>query len=304
METLTSILVVLDRSARDVPLLGKSLVLALNFSARIELFSCDAEYEFTLRHMYDQRDLAAARQACVGKLRNYLQWLRDRLAALNVEVLIDAACESPLYEGIVRKVFRSAPDLVMKAGALEPFAGRGVLDPNDWQLARTCPVPLMLSCGDAWPVRPRFAAAVDVSDEETPGLAERILSTAEYLRAGCRGELEILFAERPDVAGPTRQAHAATLRRFGRELHVDTDRIRVLTGDPATTVPTFAARQRPDVLVLGALTHRGGVTALVGTLTRELMNTLDCDFILVRPSAFVSPVPNPYKSFAEAETYR
>jgi universal stress protein E len=299
METLTSILVVLDRSPRDAPLLAKSLVLARKFSARVELFSCDAELEYTLRHTYDDRGLTAARQACLRDVGQYLQRICDRLAAQDVEVSIDAACESPLYEGIVRKVFRSAPDLVVKTAALEPFAGRGALDPNDWQLVRTCPVPLMLSCGGAWPSRPRFAAAVDVSDEETPGLAERILKTAEYLRAGCQGELEILFGEPSGSDERARQAHAATLRRLGRELHFTADRIRTLAGDPVTTVPAFAHEQRHDVLVLGALTHRRGLTALVGTLTRELMNTLDCDFILVRPSGFVSPVRDPNNAFAQ-----
>ena len=201
MEKLKSILVVLDHSARDAPLLAKSLVLAREFSARVELFSCDAEHEYTLRHMYDERGLAEARQACVMRVRDYLQQLCDQLAAQSVEVSIDAACESPLYEGVVRKIFRSAPDLVMKAAALEPFEGRGALDANDWQLVRTCPVPLMLSRGGVWPPRPHFAAAVDVSQEETPGLAEMILRTAEYLRAGCHGQLDILFGEREGIDG-------------------------------------------------------------------------------------------------------
>jgi universal stress protein E len=304
VETLTSILVVLDRSARDASLLDKSLVLAREFGARLELFACDAEHEYTLRHTYDERGLAAARQSCLRDLRQYLQPLCDRLAAQGVEVSIDAASESPLYEGVVRKVLRSAPDLVMKTAALEAFAGRGALDPNDWQLVRTCPVPLMLSCGGAWPPRPRFAAAVDVSDEETLGLTELILRTAEYLRAGCQGELEILFGEPSGVDEQIRQAHAVTLRRLERELHLAPDRIRTLAGDPVTTVPAFAAERRHDVLVLGALAHRRGLTDLVGTLTRELLNTLDCDFILVRPSGFMSPVRDLNKAFAEGQTFR
>ncbi|MGH8137624.1 MAG: hypothetical protein ACREVV_05445 [Steroidobacteraceae bacterium] len=297
MEKLTSILVVLDHSARDAPLLAKSLVLAREFNAQVELFSCDAEYEYTLRHVYDERGLTEARQACVMHVRDYLQRLCDQLAAQSVEVSIDAACESPLYEGIVRKVLTSAPDLVVKAAALEPFEGRGALDVNDWQLVRTCPVPLMLSRGGIWPLRPRFAAAVDVSEEETPGLAQMILRTAEYLRAGCQGELDILFGERTDTDGATRKGHEATLRGLGRELPFAAGRIRTLVGDPATTVAAFGAEQHPDVLVLGALTHHTGLTEMVGTLTGELMNTLDCDFVLVRPSGFVSPVCNPNKPF-------
>lgn len=303
METLTSILVVLDHSARDARLFAKSLVLARPFGARVELFCCDAEYEYTLRHVYDQRGLTEVRQVRVMHVRDYLQQICDQLAAQSMDISIDAACESPLYEGIVRKVLRSAPDLVMKAAALEPFEGRGALDVNDWQLVRTCPVPLMLSRGGVWPPRPRFAAAVDVSEEETPGLVEMILRTAECLRAGCQGELDVLFSEQTGTDGGIRQEHAATLRRLGSELHFAADRIRMLVGDPAATLSAFGAEHHPDVLVLGALTHRRGLTALVGTLTGDLMDALDCDFILVRPSGFVSPVCDPSNPFAESNLY-
>jgi hypothetical protein len=46
VEKLTSILVVLDHSARDAPLLAKSLILARDFSAQVELFSCDVPAGF------------------------------------------------------------------------------------------------------------------------------------------------------------------------------------------------------------------------------------------------------------------
>jgi len=289
VEQLTSILVILDHSPRDAHLLTKSLSLAREFKARVELFWCDAEYEYTLRHVYDERGLTEARHARVIQMRGYLQQLRDQHAAPDVEVSIDAGCESPLYEGIVHKLFKTLPDLVMKAAALES-EGRGALDVNDWQLVRTCPVPLLLSRGRLWPARPHFAAAIDVSEEETPGLAEMILRTAEFLRAGCQGELDILFGERRDIDGRTRDEHTAKLRRLRRELHFAADRIQVLAGDSATAMADLGVEQHHDVLVLGALTHRKGPTALVGTFTGELMNTLACDFLLLRPSDFVSPV--------------
>ena len=267
MEKLTSILVILDHSPRDANVLTKSLMLAREFSARVEFFWCDAEYEYTLRHAYDERGLTEARQARVMHMRDYLEQLCDQHAVPGVNTSIDAACESPLYEGIVRKVFKTKPDLVMKAAALEPSDGRGALDVNDWQLVRTCPVPLMLSRGRVWPARPRIAAAVDVSEEETPGFAEMILRTAEYLRVGCQGELDILFGERMDVDGETREKHAARLQRLGRELHFAADRIQILAGEPVTAMAAFGVEQHYDVLVLGALTHRRGLTAMVGTLT-------------------------------------
>jgi universal stress protein E len=298
VEQLTSILVILDHSVRDAHLLEKSLWLAREFKARVEFFWCDAEYEYTLRHVYDQRGLAQTRQARVLHMRDYLQQLRDQHAAPDVEISMDAACESPLYEGIVRKVFKTLPDLVMKACALESFEGRGAPDVNDWQLVRTCPVPLLLSQGRPWPARPRFAAALDVSDKETPGLAETILRTAEFLSARSQGELDILFGERRAIGGRTRDVHAAKVRQLEREIKVAADRIHILAGDPVTAMTDSGVEQHHDVLILGAVNHHNGSTSLVGTIAREWMDTLSSDFLLLRPSDFVSPVYAADEAFA------
>jgi len=54
----------------------------------------------------------------------------------------------------------------------------------------------------------------------------------------------------------------------------------------------FAAH-RYDVLVLRAVTHREGLAPLVGSLTGKLVELLDCDFILVKPSAYRCPISSP-----------
>jgi universal stress protein E len=290
MKDLTSILVVLDRSARDTPLVTKALLLARELNARIELFSCDAEHEYALKHAYDQQGVETARQTAVADLYDYLRRLSHLVTAQNVAVSIEVVCESPLYEGIVHKVFKSCPDLVMKAAASEGSAGRAALDSNDWQLVRICPVPLMLSRGGTWSSRPRFVAAVEVSEEETPGLRERILRSAAYLSAGCRGELDLVIGEHADGDAPTGKADAAKLRKLSQELHLAADRVWTLARDPAATLPTLTATQHPDVLVLGAPTHQTHATELVGSLTRHGMDTLNCDFLLLRPRRFEFPV--------------
>jgi universal stress protein E len=290
MQSLTSILVVLDRGAGDLPLLTKAITLAHAFNARIDLFACDAEHEYTLRHSYDSHGLEAARQAGVMELRRYLRPLSDRVTAEELAVSIDVFAETPLYEGIVHKVIASRPGLVMKSAVHEPSSRRSALGANDWQLVRTCPAPLMLGRGRTWHIPPHFAAAVDVSEAETPGLAAIILHTAAMLRAGCHGELDVLFGERPGSSAQDREAHAASLRNLAADVHLDAQRIRSVAGDPEMTLTASASQQRYDVLVLGALTHRPQQTALVGTLTRRLMETLDSDFILMRAENFVSPV--------------
>ena len=127
MKDLTSILIVLDRSARDAPLLTKALVLARELNARIELFCCDAEHEYTLQRAYDRRGIETARQSAVADLHDYLRRLSHSITAHDVAVSIDVVCESPLYQGIVHKVFKSCPDLVMKAATGERASSFSVI---------------------------------------------------------------------------------------------------------------------------------------------------------------------------------
>ena len=98
-----------------------------------------------------------------------------------------------------------------------------------------------------------------------------------------------LIGERSGVDQSDLEGHAATLHRLADGLPVNADRIRLLIGDPATTLTGMAAEQDYDLVVLGALTHRPQ-RPLVGTVTRQLMERLDCDFLLLRPGSFVSPV--------------
>jgi len=162
----------------------------------------------------------------------------------------------------------------------------------------------MLSRGGVWSSAPRFVAAVDVSQEEKPGLVERIVRTARYLSSGCHGELDVVFGELPAVDAATGKAHATRLGQVGAAQHLDADRLWTLKGDPVSTLPAFAEKQRTDVLVLGALSHQTGITQLVGTLTRRLMDTIACDFILVRPGRFEFPARGRDEEVWAAEAWR
>jgi universal stress protein E len=284
MDKLTSILVVANRSNADRTLLAKAVLLARSVGARIHLFHCDAELAHALRHSYDTQDAETGWQAGVADSRSYLDALRAWAQAPDLDISIEAACDSPLYEGIVKECLAIRPDLIMKSPSGSHPLRRITLDSNDWQLMRACPVTLMLVRGTNWRKPPRFAALVDVSAQETPHLAEAIVHTSEYFALGCRGELDVVYSERDD-AGMERTERAAALGRLAQEYRIGPEHVHLLSGEPDATLPDFAVNQCYDAVVLGALTHRKGLAALVGTLTGRLVDALDCDFILVKAEA-------------------
>lgn len=285
-----SILVVADRSPADAGLLVKAARLAKRFGADLELLLCDAEHAYALEHAYERSGVETVRQHCVADALAYLARLKGSVSDPDLEVSIDASCHSPLYEGIVRKVIASRPGLVIKSAGELDARGRATFDANDWQLMRACPVTLMLTRGRRWNPRPRFAAAVDVSDEETEGLAKLIVQNADSMARPCDGQLELLYAENRGTAEAVAEAHAAAMDRLIQRSHLEKANVHILAGDPEQTLPAFARQQDYDVLVLGALTHRAGLTTMVGSLTARLVDALDCDFVLVKPACYRSPV--------------
>lgn len=289
MKAIDSILVAVDPGVNARAAIAKAATLARGFGARLELFQCDAERAFALHHQYEARDAERAREAARAESRAYLERLWRSLAVPDVQVGINAACESPLYAGVVREVCRSASSLVLRAIGGVDAHREGVLSASDWELVRTCPVPLLLTRGRPWHADPAVAAAIDIVAEEAPELTHRILRAASQFATTCGARLEILHGA-PLCDAARENTLRTALAACAAEAGVHVAQVHVLGGDPAAVLPAFAARRGYDLLVLGALTHRKALTALVGSLTGQLLETLDCDFLLVKPREYRSPV--------------
>lgn len=275
-----SILAAVDRGSGEttgVP--AKALALARLVGAQLEFFLCDPEVAFNLEHQYEPEVAARAREQCLRELRDYLETLRRSLAVRDVETSLSVACESPGYESIVHAVKRSRPDLVVRGTA--PGAP---LDPNDWELVAECPVPLLLTRGRPWKPRPTIAAAIDISSGESQELTRAILRISANLANAAGGAVEVVHAGRFDAGTSSAlDACRTLLAQQVRDAGLDGAGCHVVAGDPVEALMQFAERRNVDLFVLGALTHRKTLGALVGTLTGRLIESLDSDFLLVRP---------------------
>jgi universal stress protein E len=290
MQHVSSILVVVDRSPAAADAVTKAVLLARKFQARMELFMCDAERAYVLSQAYVPAGVEEARKACIADTYQYLDGLRQSAAAADVPITIDAGCESPLYESIVRKVMRDRPDLVIKSTGGSRHRKPVGFDTTDWQLMRTCPATLMLTRGRPWRGPPRFGAAIDASAAESVGLARDILRAGQILVGCAGGALDVLYAEPLESTDEQREYGSRALRELVGQVSDATPKIHVIAGNPEVGLPGYAKRRDYDVMLLGALTHRPGYTAQVGTLTSKLVEAVDCDFILVKPSDYRSPV--------------
>ena len=273
------ILVPLEREGAQATC-EKAVMLARLLGARLELFFCDAEHAYIQQHQYEAERAESARESCLTEARCFLETLSLAMPHEGVPVVLDVAFESPLYLGIVRKVQRSAPDLVVRA-----VGGEGKrIGASDWDLARSCPVPLLLTRGRPWRGRPIVAAAVDLSPEESPTLTHEILRAAKQFADAGRGTLEVLHAG-PFRSAEVLAAHRTKLEQRAREAEVAPSAVHLVDGEPAVVLTEFATARRYDLIVLGALTHRPSLPGLLGTLTGRLLETIESDFLLVKPAS-------------------
>lgn len=290
---INSILAAVDRDERSKRVAARAVELARLTGAHLELFLCDAERAYVREHQYDREAAARAKESCLADSRQYLEALRHKLAVREVEVALSVGCESPLYAGIVHAVERSHPDLVVRGvGIAETAAtagnvsshGHGPLDAGDWDLVSTCPAPLLLTRGKPWSERPVIAAAVDLSPGESAELTRTILRSAADVAKSTGGALKAVHACRRDLPEAEIETLRAALGEHLESAWIEGADIQLVVGEPAAALREFVHREGVDLLVLGALTHRETLRALVGTLTGRLIDTLGIDLLLVKPA--------------------
>ena len=257
MEKLTSILLIAEGVESGTKILEKTILLARRFGARVELL------------LGEPRDLKVFAALCAARGFD--------------EVVLCSVHRGPesLNDLILRRVFERSPDLVVKAPVRGSAAGAGAFVREDQLLAIACPVPLILMREHVWRSPVQIAAAVDVSSDDT-ALARSIVHVSGFLNLGFEGELDVLYSEREKEDEVVRMARAVKLARLVREFHVAGEHLRHVDGAPEETLPPIAASGDYDILILGALTHHQGLSALHANLTRKLVSAFDGDIVLVK----------------------
>ena len=258
MEKLTSILAAVDAVDSGMPVLDKAVRLARRFGAHIDLMIADPS----------QASAFAAHCAALA---------HDEVTLCSVP-----RDGEPLHEMILARVTQHAPDLVIKPPAGPHPLRRWTLSATDWQLSSECPVPVILAGAKPWADPVRFAAAVDVADENAVSFARSILHAAGFLALGCRGRLDVLYSEREANDETVRMERAVKLAQLVREFYIGSERLQMFNGAPEERLAPLIAEREYDVLVLGAMSHRSGIATAFECLSSKLVDASGSDVVLVK----------------------
>lgn len=196
------ILVVIDPTTQEQPALERAAWLAKRSGAAIELFICDYDQYLAGERFFDAKSLEKARTSLIANHEKRLRKLAGEISADGVAVTVDAVWDRPLHEGIVRKVLRSKPGLVVKDTHYHSAIKRSLFSNTDWDLIRDCPAALLLVKPHDYGQDISVVAAVDpLHERDKPAeLDRRILDCAIELADRTGGKLDVFHAFDPSPA--------------------------------------------------------------------------------------------------------
>lgn len=307
-----AILAVVDPTATSQPAAERAVTLARSIGARVELFVCDHDPQLVDKASGDFQGLPKARAALVDDRLRRLREVKQALAAEDVELMIDARWDSPLADGIVRKVLEASADIVLKDTHYHPLSRRSIFSNTDWNLIRDCPVPLWLVKPRAIAAKPRFVAAVDPLHERAKPteLDERIIGAAKQLCYPLNGELHVFHAfdatpafaapmdsiamplPIPEITEAMRARHTKAVHELTDSHGIARDCVHVQEGSTRERVVQLTDELHADVVVMGAVSRRGLKRLFLGNTAEDVLDKLPCDLLIVKAAGFETTVPH------------
>jgi universal stress protein E len=234
-----------------------------------------------------------------------LEILAAPLRKLGTKISVAARWDFPAYEAVIRHAARTGADLlVADRHASHPFP-RWLLQMNDWELLRACPVPLLL----VKTRHPVVLAAVDPTHAEKPArLDEDILSASATVARALRGTLHVVHAHpsvlsgsRPtDAFNPSQAARInadfaarakAQVERLLKSTPLPRGRRHLSGAVPADAIAGVARQTGSAMVVMGALSRSGLKGIFIGNTAERALDQLTCDVLIIKPAHFKARVP-------------
>lgn len=304
------ILVNIDFKSETDSLLQKAIHIARQHSASVELFCCCYNRFIKHGYLFNKREEQTAEHAYVCQMESKLEALCFKLQSEGIEAGYDACWDRHAAEGIVRKVLRYDPDLLIHPIQPHNRVGHYLFAPVDWQIARKCPVPVLFSKSRPWKDLTRLVACIDPlhQGDEEGKLDREILNQAKIFSADGFSELRVLhcyntlpheaiFDEQlvtdyDALQVKVEKQHFTRCNTLLAEFDINTDShlVDIIKGETELTIKNYAVHNNIDVIVMGAVARSVFDRLLVGSSMEYVVDHVDCDVLIVKSPDFECPV--------------
>ena len=312
MQLISKILVVIDPTAGEQPALARAARIAESCDAALHLSICYYNEYLSGDRLFDSPSLEKARAEVIAAQEKHLEELARPLAGRGIRVTTAAVWDHPLYAGIVRHAVEQKAQLVFKDTHHHSAVTRAFLSNTDWNLIRTCPVPLWLVKPREFAAAPKFVAAIDPMNrnDKPAALDDEIIQLGKSLAAKAGGELHAFHSYDPRIAVATatanayipvslpfdeieQQMHDDHQKRFGEitSFHGIPDKnAHLVAGLTHEELPAIADSLAADVVIMGAVSRNRWKRLFIGATAERTLEHLPCDLLIVKPDWFRTPV--------------
>lgn len=312
MNRIANILVIVDPTAQEHPAVTKAALLAKKLGARLELYVCDTKAAREQR-LAAHAARAGSDEPFLVNVKTIAERIAEPLRAQGIDVTTETDCADPLHLQLVDRTKRTSAELVVKDTHHHSLAQRTFLTNTDWELMRSCPVPLLLVKPRPWAQRPRIAAALDPGhvNDKPAALDHEILEHASLLASRLNGELHVVHAYVPlsviaaaasltppmvSTLGPEELAIEQRAKRKQLEelvagYRLPPENIHIELGGPTDLLPRFASAMQIDVLTMGAISRSGLKRIFIGSTAEDVLERLPCDALIIKPPDFAALLP-------------
>ncbi len=292
----TVLAAVADPSAATQVAARKAVELAWLLDADVVLYHASYEPALAGGAFYDSRQRAAARKEHLASAARALQSVADSLAESEVAVTVRVEWQRDVAEAVARAATREGAGLVVAEPRYRASWRQVGLSRIDWEVARLCPVPLLLARSAAPYSKPRLLAAVDPGGHglRVSSLDAGIVGIAAVMATASDGSVSVVhcvreppvaLAVRPATLRQERRRVATLLRHLARGAGLPAHVASVVDGNPVERILEVVSKDDIDVLVLGTVVRGPIRQALIGSTTEQLLHAAPCDMLLVKPGA-------------------
>jgi len=312
MHDISQILCVIDPTTEEQPGLERAAWLAKSTGADLELLVCYYNEYLSGDRLFDSPSLEKARTEVINEHQKHLEKMADRLRDDGIVVRTKATWDHPLFEGIVRRACETGADIVFKDTHHHSAVERALFTNTDWNLIRTCPVPLWLVKPKSIGKKPVFLAAIDpLNENDKPAaLDDEILMLSKHVAEETDGDVHAFHAYDPRIAVATATANAYIpvslpfdeIEKQMREQHekrfnevtefheIDKAHSHLIAGLTHEELPQLAGELDADVVVMGAVSRNRWKRLFIGATAERTLEHLPCDLLIVKPDWFRTPV--------------
>ncbi|MGB5490831.1 MAG: universal stress protein [Woeseiaceae bacterium] len=312
MKEISKILAVIDPTATEQPAMNRAAWLAKRCGADLELLVCYYNEYLSGDRLFDSPSLEKARDEVIQGHEKHLEKLAEPLRKDGIIVKTSARWGHPLYEAIVRSALDGKADLVVKDTHHHSAVARVLLTNTDWNLIRTCPLPLWLVKPQEFAATPVFVAAIDPmhQHDKPAALDDEILHVSKSLSDKTGADLHAFHSYDPRIAVATatanayipvslpfdeieQQMHEDHQKRF-REItnfhKIDDGKAHLVAGLTHEELPLIAEKLKADVVVMGAVARNRWKRLFIGATAERTLEHLPCDLLIIKPDWFQTPV--------------